>query len=72
MKSADLGLGSNPNCFASCRERSFGEGGNATVNVNIRLLSATHNNLRKWCSGTNFARIFFTLNVVHMHIPPLR
>ena len=48
MKSATWDWGCNPNCSASCRSASFERlGGNTTVNVNIRLICATNQNLQE-------------------------
>jgi len=43
------------------------------VNVNIRLISATHQNLPEMVQQGKFREdLFYRLNVVHMHIPALR
>ncbi len=70
----DLGLGLQPKLLRVLQERSFERlGGNTTVNVNIRLISATHQNLQEMVQQGKFREdLFYRLNVVHMHIPPLR
>jgi two-component system, NtrC family, response regulator AtoC len=70
----DLGLGLQPKLLRVLQERSFERlGGNTTVNVNIRLISATHHNLQEMVQQGKFREdLFYRLNVVHMHIPPLR
>ena len=70
----DLGLGLQPKLLRVLQERSFERlGGNATVSVNIRLISATHHNLPEMVQQGKFREdLFYRLNVVHMHIPPLR
>jgi DNA-binding NtrC family response regulator len=70
----DLGLGLQPKLLRVLQERSFERlGGNTTVNVNIRLISATHHNLQEMVQQGRFREdLFYRLNVVHMHIPPLR
>jgi DNA-binding NtrC family response regulator len=70
----DLGLSLQPKMLRVLQERSFERlGGNATVNVNIRLISATHRNLPDMVQQGKFREdLFYRLNVVHMHIPPLR
>jgi DNA-binding NtrC family response regulator len=70
----DLGLGLQPKLLRVLQERSFERlGGNTTVNVNIRLISATHQNLPEMVQQGKFREdLFYRLNVVHMHIPPLR
>jgi two-component system NtrC family response regulator len=70
----DLGLGLQPKLLRVLQERSFERlGGNATVNVNIRLICATNKNLQQMVQAGDFREdLFYRLNVVHMHIPPLR
>jgi DNA-binding NtrC family response regulator len=70
----DLGLGLQPKLLRVLQERNFERlGGNTTVNVNIRLISATNRNLQQLVQQGKFREdLFFRLNVVHMHIPPLR
>lgn len=70
----DLGLSLQPKLLRVLQERNFERlGGNSTVNVNIRLISATHRNLPEMVQQGKFREdLFYRLNVVHMHIPPLR
>ncbi len=70
----DLGLGLQPKLLRVLQERSFERlGGNSTVNVNIRLICATNRNLQQMVQQGEFREdLFYRLNVVHMHIPPLR
>jgi DNA-binding NtrC family response regulator len=70
----ELGLGLQPKLLRVLQERSFERlGGNATVNVNIRLISATNRNLEEMVQQGKFREdLFYRLGVVHMHIPPLR
>ncbi len=70
----DLGLSLQPKMLRVLQERSFERlGGNSTVNVNIRLISATNRNLPEMVQQGKFRDdLFYRLNVVHMHIPPLR
>ncbi len=70
----DLGLGLQPKLLRVLQERSFERlGGNSTVSVNLRLISATHQNLPEMVQQGKFREdLFYRLNVVHMHIPPLR
>jgi DNA-binding NtrC family response regulator len=70
----DLGLGLQPKLLRVLQERNFERlGGNTTVNVNIRLISATNRNLQQMVQQGKFREdLFYRLNVVHMHIPPLR
>jgi two-component system response regulator AtoC len=70
----DLGLGLQPKLLRVLQERNFERlGGNSTINVNIRLISATNRNLPEMVQQGKFREdLFYRLNVVHMHIPPLR
>jgi DNA-binding NtrC family response regulator len=48
-------------------------GGNRTVSVNIRVISATHRDLEAMVRAGTFRQdLFFRLNVVPLEIPPLR
>ena len=48
-------------------------GGEKTINVNIRVISATNKNLKKEVQRKNFRDdLFYRLNVVPMDLPPLR
>lgn len=56
------------------QEKSFHRvGGNREINVDFRLISATHQDLLKKVSGGLFRKDFyFRLNVIEIEIPPLR
>lgn len=48
-------------------------GGTQTIKVNIRLISATNQNLEKMIAVKKFREdLFYRLNVVSLYIPPLR
>lgn len=48
-------------------------GGNKTINVDVRIVAATNKNLEKEVKKGNFREdLFYRLNVVSIHIPPLR
>lgn len=48
-------------------------GGNETIKVNPRIISATHKNLYKMVTEDKFREdLFYRLNVVPINIPPLR
>lgn len=48
-------------------------GSTKTQKVNVRLLAATHRNLQQRCQEGVFREdLFFRLNVINLHIPPLR
>ena len=70
----DLGLGLQPKLLRVLQERNFERlGGNNTVNVNIRVICATNRNLADLVQQGKFRDdLFYRLNVVQMHLPPLR
>jgi sigma-54 dependent transcriptional regulator, acetoin dehydrogenase operon transcriptional activator AcoR len=48
-------------------------GGENTVHVNVRLISATNKDLKKEVQQKKFRKdLFYRLNVIPIHIPPLR
>jgi DNA-binding NtrC family response regulator len=48
-------------------------GGRKPLPVDVRLVSATHRNLEEACAKGNFRPdLFYRLQVIHIHIPPLR
>lgn len=48
-------------------------GGTQTLHSNARILAATNRNLTEMVSTGRFREdLFYRLNVIHMHIPPLR
>lgn len=48
-------------------------GGNKTINIDVRLIAATHKNLEEMVTAGSFRNdLFYRLNVVPISIPPLR
>lgn len=48
-------------------------GGSSKIDVNVRIIAATNKDLQKEISGGNFREdLFHRLNVIPIHIPPLR
>ncbi|MCP4343021.1 MAG: AAA domain-containing protein [Desulfobulbaceae bacterium] len=48
-------------------------GGSKKVEVDVRVIAATHRSLRLEVESGNFREdLFYRLNVLHLHIPPLR
>jgi PAS domain S-box-containing protein len=48
-------------------------GGEQTLRVNVRVISATHQNLKKEVARNRFREdLFYRLNVIPIHLPPLR
>lgn len=70
----DIATGLQPKLLRVLQERSFERlGSNAKVNVNIRLVSATNRNLSEMVQEGKFREdLYYRLNVVHLHLPPLR
>ena len=56
------------------QEREFMRVGETqTINVDVRLISATNKNLEQEVIAGKFREdLFYRLNVVHLHLPPLR
>jgi two-component system NtrC family response regulator/two-component system response regulator HydG len=55
-------------------EREFERvGGNKTFKVDVRIVAATHRDLRKKLEDGSFREdLYYRLNVIEIHIPPLR
>jgi DNA-binding NtrC family response regulator len=70
----DLALGLQAKLLRVLQQRSLERlGSNDPVNVNIRLLCATHRDLAGMVEEGQFrSDLFYRLNVVEIHIPPLR
>lgn len=70
----DLTLGLQPKLLRVLQERNFERlGSNNTVNVNIRVICATNRNLSELVQQGKFREdLYYRLNVVQMHLPPLR
>jgi two-component system response regulator PilR (NtrC family) len=48
-------------------------GGTANITVDVRIISATNKDLKEECGRGNFREdLYFRLNVIPLHIPPLR
>ncbi len=56
------------------QDRAFARlGGNREIQVDVRILSATHRPLQELVEQRRFREdLFFRLNVVNVHVPPLR
>jgi two-component system NtrC family response regulator len=56
------------------QERNFERvGGNRSINVDVRILASTNKDLRDEVDKGEFREdLFYRLNVIHIHMPPLR
>ena len=70
----DLGVGLQPKLLRVLQERTIERlGSNNTLNVNIRVICATHRNLAEMVQQGLFREdLYYRLNVVQMHLPALR
>jgi DNA-binding NtrC family response regulator len=70
----DLALGLQPKLLRVLQERTFERlGSNTTFNANIRVICATNQNLEEMVKEDKFREdLYYRLNVVQMHLPPLR
>ncbi len=70
----EIPLGTQVKLLRVLQERSFERvGGNETLKVDVRILAATHRDLRaEIAKGTFREDLFYRLNVISVDIPPLR
>ncbi len=70
----DLGLGLQPKLLRVLQEKSFERlGSNKTIHVDVRVISATNRNLLSMVGEGKFREdLYYRLNVVELHLPPLR
>ena len=70
----DLGLALQPKLLRVLQERTFERLGSSTpVNVNLRVICATNRNLGEMIQQGKFREdLYYRLNVVELHLPPLR
>ena len=73
-RSATCRAGSRPSFCESCRSRPFERvGGNATVRTDVRLIAATHRDLKGWLEQGRFrADLYYRLSAFTVDLPPLR
>jgi transcriptional regulator with PAS, ATPase and Fis domain len=71
---SELSLPTQAKILRSLQEREFVRvGGGKTIQVDVRLISATNKNLEEMMSrGTFRSDLFYRINVVPLTIPPLR
>jgi two-component system nitrogen regulation response regulator GlnG len=70
----DMPLASQAKLLRLLQEQSFERvGGNETVRTNVRLLAATHRDLKTWSADGKFRPdLYYRLGVFSIHLPPLR
>src|SRR5215510_12791268 len=70
----DISLELQPKLLRAVQEREFERLGSArTIQVNVRMIAATHRDLRSMIGKNQFREdLFYRLNVFPIEIPPLR
>jgi len=70
----DMGLGLQPKLLRVLQEKTFERiGSNKMIYADVRLISATNRNLREMVEQGKFREdLYYRLNVVELHLPPLR
>ena len=70
----DMAMATQAKLLRLLQEEQFERvGGNATIHTNIRLIAATNQDLESLVAAGRFRQdLFYRLNVLTIHIPPLR
>lgn len=70
----DMSLNTQSKILRILQERKFERlGGNETLEVDVRIISATHKDLLRELEGGNFRKdLYYRLKVIEIVIPPLR
>ena len=70
----DLPLEMQPKLLRVLEEKEFERiGGNSLIRIDFRPIAATNQDLKKLVAEGSFRRdLLYRLNVIHLHIPPLR
>ena len=70
----DLPINLQPKLLRVLQERNFERlGSNRNIEIDVRLISATHHNLAELVKQGKFREdLYYRLNVVELHLPPLR
>jgi two-component system nitrogen regulation response regulator GlnG len=70
----DMPLGLQAKILRLLQEQAFERvGGNDTIRTDVRLIAATHRDLKAWSADGKFRPdLYYRLGVFTMHLPPLR
>ncbi len=70
----DMPIDLQPKLLTFLQDRAFQRiGGNRVIEVDLRVIAATHQDLKKLCAERKFREdLYFRLNVLPLEIPPLR
>lgn len=70
----DMSMSTQIKLLRVIQEQEFERvGGNETIKVNVRIIAATHQDLKKLIEEKKFREdLYYRLNVVHIDLPPLR
>ena len=70
----DMPVDLQPKLLHFLQERTFERiGGRQQISVDVRIIAATHQDLKSLCVEKSFREdLYFRLNVLPLHIPPLR
>ncbi|MDR1797425.1 MAG: sigma 54-interacting transcriptional regulator [Clostridiales Family XIII bacterium] len=71
---AELPLATQVKFLEFIQEGTFTRvGGNKVISVDVRIIAATNANLKDLCNSGQFRKdLYFRINVIPLHIPPLR
>ena len=70
----EMTLGTQTKLLRILQEREFERiGSSVPIKIDIRVIAATNRNLAEWVDKAKFREdLYYRLNVVHVHMPPLR
>jgi two-component system response regulator AtoC len=70
----EMTLGTQTKLLRILQEREFERiGSSVPIKIDIRVIAATNRNLAEWVDKAKFREdLYYRLNVVHIHMPPLR
>ncbi|MEP7052264.1 MAG: sigma 54-interacting transcriptional regulator [Pseudomonadota bacterium] len=70
----EISLATQVKLLRVLQEREFERvGGNETIGVDVRVIAATHRDLRQMVNAGTFREdLFYRLNVINLHLPSLR